>query len=122
MADEQKRSGPGIGGIGDGIRTGIGILNAFREAVEDTLQEAVDRGDLSPDRARRAMRDAAQKLQEGLGDARERLDLVSRKEYEDLRAELASLRERVSRLEGPGGAGAAGEGASPDAPGIIVTE
>ena len=35
MADEQRRAG--IGGIGEGIRAGIGILSAFKEAVEETF-------------------------------------------------------------------------------------
>lgn len=113
MSEEQRRGG--IGGIGDGIRTGIGILNAFREAVEETLQEAVDRGDLSPDRAKRAVQDAAQRIQSSLGDVRERVDLVSRRELDDLRTELEALRARVARLEG-----SPEVGESP--PGIIITE
>ena len=113
MTDEQKRSG--IGGIGDGIRTGLGILNAFREAVEETLDDAVKRGDLTPDRARQAVRDAADRIQETFDGARDRLDFVSRKEYEELRSEMQSIRERLARLEGPATA--------PPAPaGIIITE
>jgi polyhydroxyalkanoate synthesis regulator phasin len=114
MSDEQRKSG--IGGIGDGIRTGIGILNAFREAIEETLEEAVKRGDLSPERAGHAMRDAAQKVQESFDGARDRFDFVSRREYDDLRAELDGLRARVARLEG--GAPAAAD----PPPGIIITE
>jgi polyhydroxyalkanoate synthesis regulator phasin len=98
MADEQHRSG--IGGIGDGIRTGFGILNAFREAIEETLQEAVDRGDLSPDRARRAVKDAAERIQLRLDEVRDRIDLVSRREFDELREEVEALRGRVARLEG----------------------
>ena len=103
MSDEQRRSG--IGGIGDGIRTGIGILNAFREAIEETFQEAVTRGDLSPERARRFMDEAAERLQATLDGARERLEMVPRRDVDELRAELERLRERVERLEeraGPG--------------------
>lgn len=111
MAQEPRR-----GGIGDGIRTGIGVLNAFKEAVEETLQEAVDRGDLSPERARQAMQSAADRLQAGLEDARDRFDVVTRKDFEALRDEVADLRARLSSLEGERPA----SGESPS--GIIVTE
>jgi polyhydroxyalkanoate synthesis regulator phasin len=114
MSDEQRK--PGIGGIGDGIRTGIGILNAFREAIEETLNDAVQRGDLTPERAGQAMRDAGQRIQESFDGARDRFDFVSRREYEDLKSEMALLRDRIARLEG---------GSPPDAgppPGIIITE
>lgn len=114
MAEEQRRSG--LGGLGDGIRTGIGILSAFRDAVEETLQEAVERGDLSPERARRAVQDVALRLQEGVEEARDRVDFVSRRELEALQQELADLRARVARLEG----GASGPAETPS--GIIITE
>lgn len=115
MDDQQRKSG--LGSIGDGIRTGLGVLNAFKDAVEETLQEAVDRGDLSPERARRAMRDTAQRLQGALEDTRERLEFVSRREHDELRAELALLRERVERLESGPGPDDAGE-----SPTLIVTD
>ena len=102
MAEEQRKSG--IGGIGDGVRTGIGILSALKDALEETFQEAVDRGDLSPERAKRAMRDAAQKVQTALEDARERVDLAPQRELDDLRSEVARLSERVARLEADHGA------------------
>ena len=91
---------PSRPGIADGIRTGLGILTAFKEAVEETLQEAVDQGDLSPDRAKQAMQSAADRLQAGLEDARERFDVVTRRDFEALRDEVADLRARLSRLEG----------------------
>ena len=113
MSDEQRK--PGIGGIGDGIRTGIGILNAFREAIEETFDDAVKRGDLSPERAGVAMRDAAQRVQESFDGARERFDFVSRREYDELKEEVGMLRDRIARLAG---------GAPPASPppGIIITE
>ncbi len=48
MERESRRPG---GGLTEGIRTGIGILAAVKETIEDTIQEAVERGDLSPERA-----------------------------------------------------------------------
>lgn len=131
MDEQQKKSG--MGGIGDGIRTGLGVLGAFKDAIEETFQEAVDRGDLTPDRARQVMRDAGQRLQTAFDDTRVRLEGVSRKEYDDLRAEVQALRERLERHEAATTHGApAGGGMAPDAPspepggttpsGIIVTD
>lgn len=101
MADEQRRAG--IGGIGDGIRAGIGILSAFKEAIEETLQEAVERGDLSPDRARRAVQDAVDRIQATFEGARDRMDVVSRREFDELRGEVERLRAEVDRVRTPAG-------------------
>jgi polyhydroxyalkanoate synthesis regulator phasin len=85
--------------IGEGIRSGLGILSAFKDAMEETLQEAIERGDLSPDRARQAVRDSMNRFQEGMDEARERFDFVSRKEHESLQSQLTALRARVEALE-----------------------
>lgn len=94
MSDTRKM------GLGEGIRTGIGILTAVKDTIVETVQEAVDRGDLAPDRATALVKDAAHRLQLTLDEARERLDLVPRKEFDALQAELAALRARVEKLEG----------------------
>jgi polyhydroxyalkanoate synthesis regulator phasin len=86
-------------GIGEGIRTGVGILAAIKEAIEETIEEAIERGDLSPDRAKVAVREAAERVQTSLGDARERFDLVTRKEFDALRLETEALRRRIDLLE-----------------------
>jgi polyhydroxyalkanoate synthesis regulator phasin len=112
---EGRRAGSGgTGGIGEGIRTGIGILNAFREAIEETIQEAVDKGEFGPERARRAVHDATARMQEGLEDARERFDFVARKDLDALRAEVAELRGRVDALE------TTPRASGPDDSGIII--
>jgi polyhydroxyalkanoate synthesis regulator phasin len=127
MDQQQKRSG--LGGIGDGIRTGLGILGAFKDAMEETLQEAVDRGDLAPDRAREAMRDAGRRLQSVFDETRDRIEMVPKREHEELKAEVAALRDRLERLErekrqerqdGRPDPAASGEGTTPS--GIIVTD
>ncbi len=105
LTDEQRKRP----GIGEGIRTGIGVLTAFKEAVEETLQEAVDRGDLKPERAKQALTDVYSRAQGAVGDVRERLDWVSRKEFDDLRAEVAELRRRLE-----GGSGALLPSSGPD--------
>ncbi len=88
------------GGIAEGIRTGIGMLAAFKDALEESLDEAISRGDLSPERARNVVRDTASRVQSTLGDARERLEWVSRKEFDSLRLEVEALRARLDRVEG----------------------
>lgn len=118
MADEQK-SRSGLGGISDGIRTGIGVLTAFKQAIEETLQEAVERGDLSPERAKQAMRDAAHRVQSTLEETRERIDFASQSDLDELRTQVEALRERVVRLEAQQ---ASGGPPSPGASGTIVTE
>lgn len=85
--------------VSDGIRQGIGVLSAFKEALEETIQEARDRGDLSTDRAKQVMKDALERAQAAAGDARERLDFVHQTEFDALRAEVAALRARVEALE-----------------------
>ncbi|MGH7459048.1 MAG: hypothetical protein ACREKN_08240 [Longimicrobiaceae bacterium] len=99
-AGPEKRAGARLG---EGIRAGIGVLTAVKEAIEETIQEAVDRGDLNPERAKSAVRDATRRARDGLGEVRERLDLVQRREFDLLRAEVAEMRARLDRLEtGPG--------------------
>ncbi len=108
------------GGIAEGIRTGIGMIAAFKDALEESLDEAIARGDLSPERARNVVRDTANRVQSTLGEARERLELVSRREFDSLRLEVEELRARLDQAEGrspnPAGGGAASEVLAGDLP------
>jgi polyhydroxyalkanoate synthesis regulator phasin len=103
MADEQQQ-GQGQQtrrlSIGEGIRSGVGVLTAFKEAIEETIQEANARGDLSPDRAKQFLGDALHRAQDAVGEVRERLEWVPRKEFETLQAEVAELRHRLDALQG----------------------
>jgi len=99
-------------GVGGGIRAGVGILSAFIDAMEETIREARERGDLGSDRARALVAEAAQRMQESVEAARERLDWVPRHEFDALREELDSLRRRVAALERAGG-GVPEEGGKP---------
>ena len=85
--------------MGDGIKQGLGVLSAFKEALEETIQEARERGDLSTDRAKEVMKGALEKAQAAASGARERLDFVNQSEMEAVEATLASLRSRVAALE-----------------------
>ena len=101
MTDQQPDSQPKRRpSIGEGIRTGVGVLTAFKEAIEETIQEANARGDLSPDRAKQFLGDALHRAQETVGEVRERLEWVPRKEFEALQAEVAELRSRLDALQG----------------------
>lgn len=99
--------------VSDGIRQGIGVLSAFKDALEETIQEARDRGDLSSDRAKEVMREALDKAQSAAEEARERLDFAHQGQVETLREAVEDLRARVQTLEdrmGGGGFDPAGEG------------
>lgn len=108
MAEERK----GRGSVGDevreGIRAGLGILSALKDAVEETVQDMLDRGELSPERAREAVRTTMDRAQSAFDEARTRLDFVPRREFEALQAEVAELRRRVDGLDGPGATGTGG--------------
>ena len=99
MTDEQRKSGTGIG---EGLKAGIGILTAFKQAIEETIEDAAERNDLRPERAKEALSGALTRAQDALGDVRDRLEVVPRRDFEALRAEVEALRRRVERLEGGG--------------------
>lgn len=86
--------------VSEGIKQGIGVLSAFKDALEETINEARERGDLSTDRAKEVMKNALNKAQVAAGEARERLDFVTQKEFDALSDTVESLRERISALEG----------------------
>lgn len=90
------------GGFRNGIRQGLGVLSAFKEAIEETLQEAKDRGDLSPDRAREIMKGALDRVQEATESARDRFDFVTHGEMEALKARVDELSRRLDDALGLG--------------------
>jgi len=92
MADERRDARDGVR---EGIRAGLGILAAFTDAIEETINEMRERGEISPDRAREAMRTAMRRAQAAFDDTRERFDFVTRREFEELRDEVAALRRKV---------------------------
>lgn len=105
---DQENDGPkGRGGrMGDGIRQGIGVLSAFKDALEETIQEARDRGDLSADRAKEVMKEALDRAQSAAEDAKGKLDFARQAEFDAARSELdtlkasfEALRARVNTLE-----------------------
>ncbi len=94
--------------VSDGIRQGIGVLSAFKEALEETIQEARERGDLSAERAREIMKQALEKAQSAAEEAKEKLDFVTHKEFEELLRRVEALEARVAALDGQDAEAAAG--------------
>jgi polyhydroxyalkanoate synthesis regulator phasin len=93
MTDDRKRE-PGEP-FRDGVRAVTGILGALKDAIEETFDDLRERGDISPERAREAARSTMRKAQEAMDDVRDRVDFVSRREYDELRAEVAALRAQL---------------------------
>ena len=84
--------------VSDGIKQGIGVLSAFKDALEETINEARERGDLSADRAKEVMKDALSRAQGAAAGAKERLDFVTQKELDALGDVVEGIRERVAAL------------------------
>jgi polyhydroxyalkanoate synthesis regulator phasin len=100
MTEHQERGRQSVGDdVREGIRAGLGILSALKDALEETIQEMADRGELSQDRAREAVRTTMDRAQAAFEDARVRLEFVPRREFESLKAEVADLRARLARHE-----------------------
>lgn len=98
MSDDRQRAREATR---EWIRATTGILAAFKEAIEETIEELRERGDLTPERAKEAVRTTMHRAQQAMEETKERFDLVPRREFEQLRSEVAELRRRVAALEGP---------------------
>lgn len=121
MTEERRKESAGDA-FREGVRSVAGVLGAVVETLEQTFADLREGGDLSPDRAREAARSTVKKAQEAVEDLRDRVDFVTRREFDELRAEVASLRAAVDALGGPpAAAGDAGASQAtrptPDAPG-----
>lgn len=110
MSDEQtggKGSGEQTEGepksntskVKDGFRDGLGVLSAFKDALEETIQEARERGDLSTDRAKEVLKETLDKAQSAAEGARDRLDRSNPDEMESMRSAVDGIKDRLSSLE-----------------------
>lgn len=97
MTDEQGSDKDG-GGEG-GSEHSLGILSALKEAIEETIQEAKDRGDLDPEKAKEFFRGAMEKAQAAAGEARGKLEEMRAKDFPSVQAAVDELKDRVQRLE-----------------------
>lgn len=94
--------------VSDGFQRGIGVLSAFKDALEETIAEARERGDLSTDRAREVFKGAVGKAREATSEARERFDFVHQQDFDALARRVSELERQVrDRIgsEPPGGGG-----------------
>jgi polyhydroxyalkanoate synthesis regulator phasin len=87
------------GGFRGGIDKGLGVLSAFKEAIDESINEARERGDLSQDRAKEIMREALDRAQDAADGARERFDFATKKHMDSMRGEMDALGARVRRIE-----------------------
>lgn len=99
MAEDKEDKKGARAKVSDGIRQGIGVLSAFKDALEETISEARERGDLSADRAKEVMKTALHRAQEAAEGAKGRLDFVQQKEFDGLRGVVDDVKARVSALE-----------------------
>lgn len=111
MSDEQPK---GRTSIGEGLRAGIGILAAFKDAIEETIEDAVQKNDLNPERAKTALSGALERAQDVYEDVKGRVEMVPRRDFDALKAEVEELRRRLDRLDGGGGHVRVLEAGAPD--------
>lgn len=102
MTEEQKRRDTGEN-IRDGMRAIVGVVGALKDAIEETFQELLDQGELSPERAREAARSTVKRAQETVDEMRDRLDFVTRREFETLRDQVAALERQLTEHRAAGG-------------------
>ena len=96
--------------MSDGFQRGLGVLSAFKEALEQTISEARERGDLSVDRARDAMKTAVDRAREATSDAKERFDFVTTAEFDALVERVRALETRLGMAGEESSSEEAGEG------------
>jgi polyhydroxyalkanoate synthesis regulator phasin len=108
-SEEQGRSRNARDRVSEGFSRGLGVLSAFKEALEETISEARERGDLSVERAREAMKGAVGRAREATSDARERFDFVSQAEFDTLVRRVRELEERMDASESAPEGDATGE-------------
>lgn len=92
-------------GIKEGVRAITGFLAALKDAIDETIRDVRDSGDLDPDRAKQAMKSTMKKAADAVDNMTDRIDFVSRKDLDQLRQELDALRGRVTDLETKVGGG-----------------
>lgn len=95
--DEQKKTRREA--LSGGLNKGLGMLNAMKDSIEESIREAKESGNLSPERARELMNQGIRKAQGAAEGARGVFDFVSQKEFNELSLRVVELRDRVLRVE-----------------------
>jgi polyhydroxyalkanoate synthesis regulator phasin len=96
--------------MSEGFQRGLGVLSAFKDALEETITEARERGDLSTDRAREVMRGAMDRARDATTGARERFDFVTQQEFDALVRRVSALEDRIGDPPGGDSGDRVGEG------------
>lgn len=103
----------------DGVRAVTGILGALKDAIEEQFDDLRAQGDLAPDKAREAARSTMRKAQETVDEMRDRLDFVTRREFDALRIQVEELTRRLDAHQGSpqhAAGGASQPAEAPDGP------
>ena len=85
--------------IEDRVKQGLGVLGTMRDAIEETIREVRERGDLSPEHAKEVVRGALDKAQEKAGEARDAFDFVKQKDFDGLQSLVGDLKARMGIVE-----------------------
>jgi polyhydroxyalkanoate synthesis regulator phasin len=80
-------------------REGLGILSSIKDALEEVIAEARDKGGVSAEKARDVVRGAMARAKDAAGEARERLDLVTHQDLQQIREAVDELKVRLENLE-----------------------
>lgn len=108
MSEEKNESGSEDQGekkktrreaLSGGLNKGLGMLHAMKDSIEESIREARESGNLSPERARELIDQGIRKAQGAAEGARGVFDFVSQKEFDELRLRVVELRDRVLRVE-----------------------
>jgi hypothetical protein len=83
----------------EGGQAGLGILSTLKDALDEVLAEAREKGGTGAGKAREAVRGTMARARDMAEEAKERLDFASRQELEDVRNALAELKVRLENLE-----------------------
>ena len=110
--DQAESSG---GGISDGLKQGLGVLSALKDALEETIHDAKERGDLSTERAKEVLHGAMTKAKEAAGEAKDKLDVATQRELDTLRAKVDDLRVRMDKADTGGRSGGSESAGNNDA-------
>src|SRR5688500_649630 len=86
-------------GIREGVRAVTGMLAALKHAIDETINDVKVRIDLDANSAQQTEKETMSRAQEAFDEMKERVDFVTRKEYDALRAEVEALRVRVAAIE-----------------------
>ena len=92
-------------GIKEGVRAITGFLAALKDAIDETIRDVRDSGDLDPDRAKQAMKSTMKRAADAVDNVADRIDFATRKDLDTMRQELEALRARVTDLETKTGGG-----------------